>query len=78
MEGFEEVIRVEEDFCHSKIERGVFGQGEWMYTTFIEVESLGLLEEVKAVWEDVETVLYLGILEIGGVFASHEFIEFNN
>ena len=49
-----------------------------MYTTFIEVESFGLLEEVKAVWEDVETVLYLGILEIGGVFKSHEFIEFNN
>ena len=56
----------------------MFGQFKWMYTTFIEVESFGLLEEVKAVWEDVETVLYLGILEIGGVFASHEFIEFNN
>ena len=56
----------------------MFGQGKWMYTTFIEVESFGLLEEVKAVLVDVETVLFLGVLEIGGVFASHEFIEFNN
>ena len=49
-----------------------------MYTKFIKIESFGLLEEVKVVWVDVETVLFLGVLEIGGVFASHEFIEFNN
>ena len=49
-----------------------------MYTKLIKFESSGLLEEVKGIWGDVEMVLFLGILEIGGVFACHEFIEFNN
>ena len=56
----------------------MFGQDMWMYTKFIKVESFGLLEEVKIIWRDVEKVLFLRILEIGGVFACHEFIEFNN
>ena len=49
-----------------------------MYTKFIKVESFGLLEEVKVIWMDVETVLFLGILEVGGVFGGHELIKFNH
>ena len=36
----------------------MFGQDMWMYTKFIKVESFGLLEEVKGIWGDVETVLF--------------------